>query len=223
MYIKNSYIAFIYRITVLIICGVSIMTHFGANMEINSRMLSYFTVQSSIFCFIIFLILSVSTYNEIKYKNIPFFRYSYSSLKGMATLSIIITFLSYQVLLRNSGFSMYANMSIYSIIKDVLVHFIVPILVILDWLLFQPKGLYRWFDTLIWLLFPFAYFMMIVLRGQYIHQYPYFFLNIQEIGLYQVLIFVCIYITIILIIGFIFFSIDKLLSAFSYRIRSGKI
>lgn len=213
MYIKNSYITFSYRIFFLVICGFSICTHFTFHdMDQNTRMISYFTIQSAIFCFIVFSLLAYSSYCEIKHNNIPFFRYSYISLKGMATLAIIITFLSYQFVLRELGFSMNNFTCYIDTFRDVLAHYVIPILVIFDWLLFQPKGLYRWFDTLTWLLFPAVYFIVISIRGVLVHRYPYFFLNVDEIGLSNVIIYVCIYITIVLFIGFGFFIIDKMLS-----------
>ncbi|BDZ64616.1 Pr6Pr family membrane protein [Agromyces mangrovi Wang et al. 2018] len=56
-----------------------------------------------------------------------------------------------------------------------------PILVLLDWLLFGPHGLVRWSDTLLWLLYPTAYAIIMITRGMLLpavnDRFPYPFLD----------------------------------------------
>lgn len=220
MYIKNSYITYGYRLTFLILCGGNLLLHFSFDdMEANSRMFAYFTVESQILSFVAFLFSAKSARDEIRYHSVPYFRYSHSGLRGIAVLAMLITFISYQYMLKSTGFTMYSYGNTLSFVKDLISHFILPLMVVGDWLLFQPKGLYRWFDTLLWLLFPFCYLILILLRGFFTQKYPYFFLNVEEIGFLKVCIFVCIYLTCILIIGFVFFLIDKALSWIAARLE----
>lgn len=219
MYIKNSHIAFVYRLLLTMLCALSIVSHFSlTDHAANSKMLAYFTVQSTIFVFVVFIPVTIYTFFEIKDHNVPFYRYKLPTLRGMATLAILVTFLSYQFMLKDTGFTMYSYRSIYSFMKDNLVHFVIPLMTILDWILFSPKGLFKWYDCLLWLLYPLCYLGYILFRGLTfppsafvnIPKWPYFFLNVDKLGLQKVLIIVCIYIVFILGLGLLIYFMDKL-------------
>jgi hypothetical protein len=47
-----------------------------------------------------------------------------------------------------------------------LVHYVIPAMVLFDWIVFGPHGIVRWRDALWWLLFPLAYGVISILRGQ---------------------------------------------------------
>ena len=228
MYIKNSYAAFIYRLILVILCGISIASHLSlTDSANNARMLSYFTVQSTIFVFFIFVPITIYTACEILDHNVAFYRYKLITLKGMATMAILVTFLSYQFMLKDTGFTMYNYHDMYSFLKDNLVHFVVPLLTILDWILFTPKGLIKWYDSLIWLLFPFCYMCFILFRGLTFpdssfpngNKWPYFFLNVDRLGIEKVLIIICIYVVFILFLGLLFVIIDKLIAFFGNEFK----
>lgn len=69
-------------------------------------------------------------------------------------------------------------------------HEIVPLMVILDWLLFDDKTYYRHRDPLIWAIFPMIYCIASVFAGlmnwSIPHEkalpFPYFFLNVSQNG-----------------------------------------
>lgn len=46
-------------------------------------------------------------------------------------------------------------------------HYVIPAMVLFDWIVFGPHGIVRWRDGLWWLLFPFAYGIISILRGQW--------------------------------------------------------
>ena len=46
-------------------------------------------------------------------------------------------------------------------------HYLIPAMVLFDWVVFGPHGIVRWRDGLWWLLFPFAYGIISILRGQW--------------------------------------------------------
>jgi hypothetical protein len=60
---------------------------------------------------------------------------------------------------------------------DSSLHYAVPVLYLLWWLLAVPHGALRWSDLLRWLLFPLAYVCWVFLRGAWAHEYPYPFLD----------------------------------------------
>lgn len=46
-------------------------------------------------------------------------------------------------------------------------HYVIPAMVLIDWVLFGPHGIVRWRDALWWLLFPLAYGVISIARGQW--------------------------------------------------------
>ncbi len=46
-------------------------------------------------------------------------------------------------------------------------HYVIPAMVLIDWIVFGPHGIVRWRDALWWLLFPLAYGIISILRGQW--------------------------------------------------------
>lgn len=219
MYIKNPKICFSYRLFFLILCGFSIISHFSLTDEYNNeKMFSFFTIQSTIFCFIVFLPFTVIAYKKIKDKVIFASFNKWILLKEMATHAILITFLSYRYVLRGKGFSMYSIQETSLFFKDISIHFILPILVFLDYLLFQEKGLFHFRDCLYNLIFPFFYLFFLCIRNLshnsndflYVPKYPYFFLDIEAFGIKKVLSFIFVYFALILLLGILIVFADHL-------------
>jgi len=61
----------------------------------------------------------------------------------------------------------------FQIFVDILLHGFLPTLIILWWLMFVPKGTLRVTDAIVWLLFPFGYWIYIFVRGAVFGAYPY--------------------------------------------------
>lgn len=95
-----------------------------------------------------------------------------------------------------------------------LVHVVTPSLIILDWFLFAPKGRLRWFDPLLWTLPPYAYlvfgFTFSALGGDYglNTRYPYPFMNVEELGIGGVALWILALSVSLIAIGYIYFLID---------------
>ena len=59
-------------------------------------------------------------------------------------------------------------------------HYVVPVMVLIDWLAFGPHGIVRWRDIPIWLLYVFAYGILTLLRAMWFPEvssrfpYPFF-------------------------------------------------
>ena len=68
------------------------------------------------------------------------------------------------------------------LLADTILHTVMPVLYLLYWLIFVPKGELRWRDSLQWLLFPFMYFMYVLIRGFIDCFYPYPFANVDQLG-----------------------------------------
>ena len=170
----------------IIISATGIFIHLDINdRDLNAHELSFFTLWSNIFCLVFMFILLIKHFigkNTLS-KCLVYF-------KGMALSSIICTFLIYHCSEYKIIMSYDTMTSIGIPIESIMAHYVVPFLFILDWLIFQPKGLFKWSHVFSWLAFPFIYIICFFTRchcnspSEFINvpKYPYFFLDYECIG-----------------------------------------
>ena len=169
----------------------------------------YFTNISNYICIIIMFLELCQT---IKYanKNEDGYCSFCPVLKFTGLIIIILTFLVFNVLLAKD-MTLQQNLSITSI----LFHIILPILYVLDWFLFYEPNKTKWYYPFISLVVPILYFIFILIRASLIKNdqatlYPYFFFNIDDLGIGGILkwnIIICIAIS---FIGYILVFINHL-------------
>jgi hypothetical protein len=103
-------------------------------------------------------------------------------VRGAVALYIGVTFAIYATILsalwEPQGAQWWADSSL---------HYAVPVLYLSWWLFAVPHGALRWRDLLRWLLFPLAYVCWVFLRGAWVHEYPYPFLDLDAVALADVL------------------------------------
>ncbi|GAC1551620.1 MAG: Pr6Pr family membrane protein [Collimonas sp.] len=92
-------------------------------------------------------------------------------------LYIIFVGLGYNLLLRN-----HAPFTGLHRLADEGLHTVVPLLFTLYWLVFAVKHGLQAKDSLLWLIYPLAYFAMAMVRGSLSGFYPYPFLNVTVLG-----------------------------------------
>ncbi|MGD9910208.1 MAG: Pr6Pr family membrane protein [Candidatus Izemoplasmatales bacterium] len=144
---------------------------------------SYYTVQSNLFVFGFFLYLLLKKRTTTRIQNI----------KGAITIAIMITFIVYHLMLaptltEKPDFWM-----------NFFVHTYTPLMVLLDYFLFDPKGELSYKFVPYWLVVPIYYLvyanMYALLGGLFIYdesvsRYPYYFINPDKIGWGGVLFYV---------------------------------
>lgn len=136
-------------------------------------------------------------------------------LKGAVTLYVVITGLVYHLVLTNpaSGFAMAAvHRALPEAVGNQLLHTVVPLLAVLDWLLFDPRGRYRWRYALYWLTFPLAYLGFSLVRGLIVHRYPYPFIDAGQLGYAGVAVSTVVFAVAFWILGGLFVLVDRLLA-----------
>lgn len=89
------------------------------------------------------------------------------------------------------------------------VHYIMPAAVVLDWLMFTPKGRLRWIDPVKWLAFPLVYGLWTVIHGALIGWYPYFFIDIGRIGWAAAMVNYACLLVFFLIVGLAIVGLDR--------------
>ncbi|MEO7432835.1 MAG: Pr6Pr family membrane protein [Dokdonella sp.] len=98
-------------------------------------------------------------------------------LRGCTALCIGITLAIYHSILAATWDPQGAQW-----LADVTLHYAVPLLYLAWWFLFAPHGELGWFDAVRWLLFPAVYVTCVLLRGAWLHEYPYPFIDVDALG-----------------------------------------
>jgi hypothetical protein len=68
-------------------------------------------------------------------------------------------------------------------VVDIAFHAVVPIAFALHWLLLEPRDGLGWSALWLWLAYPLVYCVYSMTRGAFEGRYPYFFLDVGELGL----------------------------------------
>ncbi|MDD3171268.1 MAG: Pr6Pr family membrane protein, partial [Bacilli bacterium] len=208
MQIDNKLTIFIYRIilTGLGILGI-ILNTIDSSGKINSEMFLFFTIQTNIICVLILLYMIIKEF---------IFKKDFSGgiyiIKAMAMIAITITCLVYAFILlpafRDDPSMEYSALTF----KDLIVHFIIPIGFFIDYLLFDKKGLQKWFVPLISLIYFFLYMAVIFINAKYGkpfsfgEMYPYYFINVDLVGWTQTIQNIIMVIFSATVIGYLYFG-----------------
>ena len=138
------------------------------------RYFFYFTIQSNIAVAWATYLLARGRESDTR-----FFRV----LRLDAVLSIAVTGVVHWFLLRPI-----LDLEGASYVADKLLHVVVPLLAVVGWLVFGPRGLLRSADVPPALVWPIAYLLLILATGPVFDWYPYPFLDVAEHGLGVVLL-----------------------------------
>lgn len=139
---------------------------------------SFFTIESNILAAIVLLIVGFGALAGAKaYRTFAFIR-------GAATLYMVMTGIVFALLL--SGLEQRLQVTIPWV--NIVLHYIMPVVMLVDWLLFPPKFRFSFGQTLFWLIFPLAYLVYSLIRGSLIGWYPYPFLDVSQIGWVSVIV-----------------------------------
>ncbi|MFI7600916.1 Pr6Pr family membrane protein [Actinoplanes sp. NPDC049681] len=135
------------------------------------------------------------------------------ALKGAVTLYVSITGLVYHLVLANpaSGFSMGpVHRNLAEAIGNQLLHTVVPLIAVADWLVFDERRRFRWRYAVYWLAFPLAYLAFALLRGLVTHTYPYPFIDVGDLGYGGVALSTLFFAVAFWLLGLAFVAIDRL-------------
>lgn len=213
----------VYKFLLIIHCA------YGLYLNLN-KSLSYFTFVS-LFTNISNAIVLIS-YIWILHKFI-FYGYPkekrYFVVKGGITLMIFLTFSVYHILLvpslKKRGIFDY-----YDTLHRI-VHYDIPFATLLDYILFDKKGKFRFYYIFYWLLMPILYLAFVFIRAElgfkfyYKHgtyDYPYYFLNYKKYGVLSVCKRVGIISVSYTSLGLIFVLIDSKLASLKQKSKKKK-
>jgi hypothetical protein len=114
--------------------------------------------------------------------------------RGAATLYLVVTFLVYAALLSD------IPLGILLPWVNTVLHQIVPVAVLIDWVFSPPEHRLELRRSLIWLAFPIVYLIYTLIRGAKIGWYPYPFLDPGKVSGYGGVTAYCVAITIVFLL-----------------------
>lgn len=100
---------------------------------------------------------------------------------------------------------------------DIALHDLIPILYVLYWLIYVPKGTLRWIQPVYWLIYPFAYITYTLIRGSFGAQYPYPFVDVSALGYPAAFANIAMLFAMFLGLGLIAVVLDRLIGRFRSR------
>lgn len=218
--VKNKLAAFIYR-GFLLLASLLAMIYIVVDMTKTSDALVYYTNLSNVAVFVFFVVFAVfEILNLIKKTHLGKNTLFYTA-KGAITMCIVITGLIYHFLLaepNNPGFWEAGN-----IIK----HYLVPIMVLVDWIVFDSRQRYKWWSPLTNVILPYAYLIFALVRGALVGpdaplQYCYGFINVTEYGALQVFINCVVISLAVVALSYLIFLVDQL-PIISAKLKNRKI
>jgi len=212
MYIKNRIVALIYRCVLIVVCGIGLYITTGLYRgSFSSNSLVYYTTLSNLLCFLFYILLIIRNAANL-INGDKAVRMLLPRLKGAFTLMITITMIVYHFMLAG----LYADGDFSFYLQNLILHYIVPSMVIFDWILFDPKRTFHSLDPLYWLSIPILYSAFSLIRAEIggmlpgrTTRYPYFFLDIDEIGWGGVLTYVALFALVFAILGYLIWALDR--------------
>ena len=109
---------------------------------------------------------------------------SFDAVRGAITLYMVITGVVFALFL--SG--MQEELQTHIAWVDFVVHRLMPVALLADWLVDPPRHRISPGMAFLWLLYPLAYFAYSLIRGEIVDWYPYPFLDASELGYGGVLV-----------------------------------
>lgn len=162
---RLTHTKFILHILIAAIGLISVPLHIFFSPE-PSVSITKFTIHSNIIVTIIF---TVSTFVILLKKKES---HLLDLCKNAALIYMMVVLSTYHLILSSGG-----EYSGIRIITNFTLHYLIPMFVLLNWIIFEEKKWYSYKSIVFWLAFPILYGAISLIRGMYDGFYPYFFLN----------------------------------------------
>lgn len=173
--------------SLLVVVALTVQCLYGAQQGWSLlNFFSFFTVQSNIVAAIVLLVVGVGTLVGAQSHR------QFAFLRGAATLYMLMTgIISFLLLSDVPAEDLQATIPWVNAV----IHYIMPIVMLADWLLYPPQFIFSFRTTIYWLVFPLLFLVYSLVRGAATGWYPYPFLNPDTAG-WGGLILICAVITV---------------------------
>lgn len=136
---------------------------------------SFFTVESNIIAVVSLFVSGLYSWRGTQPRWVHY-------LRGAATIYMTVTGVTYSLLLR--------NVEVDTAVPwvNLVLHYVIPIVMIVDWLIDLPGFRIGVGRAMVWLIYPIAYLAYSLLRGPLVDWYPYPFLDPRPEGYLPVIV-----------------------------------
>lgn len=163
----------VYRIAMFLLVIVALAVQFADSSQLANfssvNFFSYFTNLSNIFGACVFL------YCAVRRDRTPMV----DLVRGAAVVYLTVTGIVYNTLLLDAD-----ELGVLVPWVNNVIHRVMPLVVIIDWLVDPPRTRLTLNRTLWWLAFPLVYVSYSLIRGPLVDWYPYPFLDPDKVGGY---------------------------------------
>jgi hypothetical protein len=105
------------------------------------------------------------------------------SVRGCATTAILLVGIVYHFILKDIWEPTGAQW-----LADVMLHYVTPILALIYWIAYPPTNKVTITELFKWLLYPLAYLLYVLIRGEIVNLYPYPFIDLMVLEGAQVFV-----------------------------------
>ena len=183
---KNLLAQLIFRVILCVVSAFAVLLSLGVfyigvngGNHFSWNFLKYYTNISNYFVFAVSVIVLTDTVKRVRGGETEGYNRKIRTFKFMTVVMILVTFLVVIFLLDSPLKAAY-----WRNIGNMSYHFLAPLLFILDYILFDEKRTISVFAPLYGLIIPLVYVGYVFVLGAAIprFEYPYFFLNVSELG-----------------------------------------
>jgi hypothetical protein len=174
---RTAAISNFYAIVVAAVAWPALMLQYwlilwsGPIVHATVRYFSFFTILSNL----LVALVAAATATGGNWAPLRFWRTP--RMRGLAALCIAVTCLIYATVLAGRF-----HLQGPQLVADRALHYVVPFLYLFWWGVLLPHGMLAWRDAVRWLLFPLVYLVWTLLRGAVVHEYPYPFMDVDQLG-----------------------------------------
>ncbi len=140
-----------------------------ASPEVLVRYVSYFTIQANCLAALVLTAFALKAGRD-EWLVHPFVR-------SAVAVYVAAVLLVYTAVLR----TLWTTTGL-QFLADLLLHYVMPVGYLLFWLFLVRKAGLRWYDPLLWLIYPLFYLAFVVVRGKWSGFYPYPFIDVGALG-----------------------------------------
>jgi len=208
--IKNRTTQLIFQTTYIAFGFIAVLASLGLFVaKYQNSFYVYFTNISNYICIGIMLAELIETIKKNKDSYTTF----NPVIKFMGILMILLTFFVFNILLAKDR-PLEQNLTVSSL----LLHVTLPIMFVADWFLFYERKQVKWYYPLLSILVPLIYVIFIFTRAWLLNGvgeviYPYFFFDLNELGLNSVLSWILVLLIAFVIVGFMVLGLDRLIKS----------
>lgn len=211
--IRNKLTHLLWQTAYCVLAFIGFLCSIGYfSADFNQNFHVYYTNLSNYICGVVMFVSLIRTYRQCSRgekgacDTAPVFSF-------LCMLLILVTFLVYNLILADQSALEY-----FTSLSNVLMHCILPLGFVFHWLFCYEHGNMRWYHPLMGAIMPAIYVVYILIRAPIakgkpgMDVYPYFFMDLDALGIGGFFGWISILLLAFLAIGYVFYGLDKLWS-----------